>query len=442
MEEFSRSANLDKTGDRPRLALFSPEADPPASGETPALTPAATAMHRRTRKPGKAKRADGRPEKPRDDFPLFAHASGRWAKKIRGNLRYFGKWSDDPKGERALNKWLDEKDDLLAGREPRANGDDAGPTIKLLVDSFLTRKEQQRDNGEIQPRTFDELYASCVRMAAAFGKARLVSDLRPDDFAELRVELAKRRGPVALGIEIQHIRSVFHFAFKNGIVTSPVCFGTAFDKPSAKVLRVERAKRGARDLQADQIRAIVDKAGIPLKAMVLLAVNAGFGNNDVGTLPLAALDLKTGWVSYSRPKTGISRRAKLWPETIVAINAAIEKRPAPRDKANAVLVFLTKYGASWAKGEAGNDPVGLEFKKILKDLGFHRDGIGFYSLRRSFRTVADQLPDRHAIDLVMGHTAGANDMGALYTQSIGDDRLVAIAEHVRRWLFPAKRKPQ
>ncbi|MCU0878890.1 MAG: hypothetical protein MUF06_13990 [Pirellulaceae bacterium] len=48
------------------------------------------------------------------EFPLFPHASGRWAKQIRGKRYYFGKIADDPKGERAIRLWLDQKDTLLA----------------------------------------------------------------------------------------------------------------------------------------------------------------------------------------------------------------------------------------------------------------------------------------------------------------------------------------
>ena len=58
-------------------------------------------------------RRPNKPAKPHKDFPLFAHANGQLAKKDCGCLHYFGGW-DDP--DAALQKWLDQRDDLLAGR--------------------------------------------------------------------------------------------------------------------------------------------------------------------------------------------------------------------------------------------------------------------------------------------------------------------------------------
>src|SRR3990172_3062182 len=67
----------------------------------------------------------GKPRKPRADFPLFPHGSGRWCKKVRGKFFYFGKVADDPKGEAALELWLSQRDEILAGRKPRPA--DGGP---------------------------------------------------------------------------------------------------------------------------------------------------------------------------------------------------------------------------------------------------------------------------------------------------------------------------
>jgi integrase len=169
--------------------------------------------------------------------------------------------------------------------------------------------------------------------------------------------------------------------------------------------------------------------------MILLGVNCGFGNADCGTLPLSALGLERGWIDFPRPKTGIGRRCPLWPETVAAIREALAERPVPADKADAGLVFLLSAGRRWVRvtEKSRNDNVSIHFTNLLKSLGVHRDGVGFYTLRHVFRTVADAARDPVAIDLIMGHADPS--MGGHYRERVEDSRLQAVAEHVRAWLF-------
>jgi integrase len=383
-----------------------------------------------------APQAPVRPEKPRPDFPLFPHATRRWAKKIRGKLHYFGPWAD-PDG--ALLKYLDQKDDLHAGRTPRVQGE--GLMVRDLLNRFLTGKRHLVDTRELSPRTFADYHATCARIGEAFGLTRLVSDLATDDFERLRVTIAKAWGPVALGNEIQRVRVVFKYADDAGLIDRPMRFGPGFKRPSKKVLRKARNARGLRMFEAADLRKVVKGAGIPLKAMVLLGINCGFGNADCGNLPVAALDLAACWVNFSRPKAGVPRRCPLWPETVKALREAIADRPIPKADIDVDLVFITRLGASWAKDTCDN-PITKEMAKLLEALKLHRPGLNFYALRHTFETVAGETKDQVAVDSMMGHAR--DDMASVYRERISDDRLRAVTDHVHAWLFPVKkqRKPR
>ena len=115
--------------------------------------------------------------KPRPDFPLFPHASGRWAKKVRGRLRYFGKCADDPDGQRrAIDKWLEQKDALLAGREPRP--EHTGLSIEDACNEFLHSKKQKVNSGELSFATWKGYELTAKQVLKVFGRTRVVEDLR------------------------------------------------------------------------------------------------------------------------------------------------------------------------------------------------------------------------------------------------------------------------
>src|SRR5579871_3359400 len=281
----------------------------------------------------------GKPAKPDPNFPLFPHAAGVWAKKIRGKMHYFGPW-DDPDG--ALKKYLEQKDALHAGRKPRS--DTEGLTIKALANEFLNHKKALLEAGELSTRTWDEYKETTDLLVSAFGKSRLVVDIGPDDFAALRKRMAKRWGPTRLGNAIQRTRSVFKFAADNDLIERPMRYGQGFQRPSAKTLRLHKAKQGPKLFTAGEIHQLLDAADVQLKAMILLGINCGFGMADCGRLPLSALDLERGWVDYPRSKTGVARRCPLWQETAAAVKAALAVNPKPKREEHAGLVFLTRQG--------------------------------------------------------------------------------------------------
>lgn len=380
-------------------------------------------MAKSTTKPVRVK-----PQKPYREFPLFPHDTGRWAKKIRGRLHYFGPWENP---DAALDLYHLQKADLHAGRKPREVRD--GFTVADACDHFLHAKKAKVESGELSQATWNGYQLTAKQVAAFFSKKRLVEDLRGDDFQRLREHFAKKNRLVGLRNKINHVRIIFKYAYDAELIDRPVRFGADFKRPSAKSIRRQRTPKM---FEAAEIRTMLDNAGPTLKAMILLGVNCGFGCTDCGSLPRHALNLESGWVEFPRPKTGTLRRIPLWPETVDAIRAALEVRPKPADKKLAGLIFLTRTGQSWNKDTTRY--LTDQFAKFLKPLGLHQSGRGFYTFRHVFETIGGEGRDQVAVDAVMGHERG--EMASHYRERVSDDRLQAVVNTVRAWLFAEPEK--
>jgi hypothetical protein len=125
------------------------------------------------------------------------------------------------------------------------------------------------------------------------------------------------------------------------------------------------------------------------------------------------------------------------PETVEALKLSLASRPKPKTEKAADKFFVTRCGDVWVEAdvERPRDAVSCEWYKLVKTLDLYRRGVGIYSLRHVFRTIAGGAGDLEATRLVMGHSAGGIDEEYLEEAGITDDRVERVVEHVRKWLF-------
>ncbi|MCH7989765.1 MAG: tyrosine-type recombinase/integrase [Planctomycetes bacterium] len=238
---------------------------------------------------------------------------------------------------------------------------------------------------------------------------------------------------------------LFRFAYEAGLIDRPIRFGPQFKEPSRKTLRISRNQNGKRMFEADELRAILDVATQPLKAMIMLGINCGFGQSDIANLPNSAVDLDKRWIDYPRPKTSVERHVPLWPETLVSLGEAIARRPDPNNAADSECVFITKYGNRWVRTTDHDEPekripldsVAPAFAKVkaLLDINGKRN---FYAIRHTFATIAGESEDQVAVNAIIGHVD--NTKAGVYRERISDERLRAVTDVVRRWLFDSDAK--
>lgn len=401
-----------------------------------------------------AQAAHSKPSKPYPSFPLTPHNNGQWCKKVRGTVHFFGVWSD---WSAALKRYEQQAADLHSGRSPQPSVPAETVTIKMVGNAFLTYQLEKVQATQISGRWFEDCRRVVVHFAKCMGKDRTASHLRGSDFQRYRRILAnvgltgdRGLGVYALTRAIAVVKGMFMWASDTSILDETPRWGRSFQKPSAIDMRRSRQKaqltNGKKLFTCKEINALIDTATPALRTAILLGINGGFGNSDIASLPLSAIDLVETIIDFDRPKTAVRRIVPLWPETAKALHTVIDARRASAvNEAASGLAFMTETGRPLVRTRtklSENDAIpkvtyidrlGVWFDDLLQTHGMKRSGIGFYTLRRTFRTWADEVRDQHAIHRIMGHAIPG--MAGIYVEEISIERLRAVTDHVRAKLF-------
>jgi integrase len=397
---------------------------------------------------------------------LRAHNNGKFYKKIRGvGFRYFGRWDDPDGADREYSHWV----------AAHARGEDPPPdpgsiTLAELVDRYIVHMERRVALKEIE----EGHYADYKRSLFLFlGEVRGSTPAEQaggpllDNFRTALRE-QKKLGGHRVNNTLRAVKAMFRWANEKArLIRVPLQHDHGLRIVALKEIRREHRKHAAEHgepvFTAGECRVLLRHAGPWMRAAILLALNTGMTQKDLGELAWSDFDLGRRYLNYTRRKKETLRQAVLWKRTVAALVAWRDgERPKPAKPEYADRVFLTRWGNPiWYRNveRLGGDQIGkvsttdslsLEFRKLLKRIDTLRAakaaGAGrkppkplsrkrrnFRALRRTFSTFADDNRDKNAKLRVMGHELGGMD--AHYVRAMPRRRLKKLADFVRHKLF-------
>lgn len=226
---------------------------------------------------------------------------------------------------------------------------------------------------------------------------------------------------------------MFDWLVEAGMLDQLPRYGLEFKVPTKSVINREREEAGERFCEPAQIHWLIGNAGETFRTMTLLGINAAFGPADLAFLEFRHLALDGGWVTMPRRKTGVKRKAKLWPQTAAAILRYMGIRPKPHNPSLGQRVFLTCTGRSWAKSSTRSDVPQCFREQALAKASFYRPGPAHQraSTERGVNNADDRSPRCKQRACLM--IPCRNDWKHYVRRSLGVvvDRL--LSNHVRRF---------
>ncbi|MBW7992218.1 MAG: phage integrase family protein [Planctomycetes bacterium] len=360
-------------------------------------------------------KSNSKRKKRSNKFPLTLHSTGQYCKKIRGKLYYFG--TDKRK---ALERYLKEATDLHSGRVTHLRCVNGEMTLRSLCNFYLEHQLERVNVGDLTERYYADQVKSLRNFASHIGPSCWISSIRTIDLQNYRNMLIQKYGtPSGANLNIAIMKAMFNWAKKNDILqTIPNIDAVA---------KLRNIKKEKSLFNSREIRKLVIHASNPMRAMIWLGLNCGFGCTDCAELKWEDLNLESGRVNLNRKKTGIARNLPLWPETIDALKS-IPKLGE--------LVFYTKRGNPWVRiikrTDGKNvvrysryDAISAMFSKLLKKSGIKTErGVNFYTLRRMAATLTARSGDPFAVQRLLGHAD--LKMAMTYVQNISEQTDRAI----------------
>ncbi len=292
-------------------------------------------------------------------------------------------------------------------------------TIKELANRFITAQQANWRN----PKTTLKCYKDWLGRFIKDHPRLKVADFTVERFAAWKISLKKRDySPESINHYLSAVRAMFTFAEETNLVEKA---------PKLRRIKNERIpKTGSKEkplYTLDDLHKLLGNADLKLKAMIMLALNCGFGPKDLQDLTWD--DIEGERITLPRSKTGICQTYLLWPETKELLDeirqqgAMLIVRMAKRKVYHSDYghVFVTRFWKPWSK-----DAVAEQFRKLCKKAGV--SCYGFYRLRHCASTAMSLVATPHAHRKFMRHSQLQQQVTYTHTPDTEVDKAILKAK--------------
>jgi integrase len=321
------------------------------------------------------------------------------------------------------------------------------PTLHYILARWVLDRRGDAQRGEIRGASFDQCLRSAKRIDLIAGSL-FTDEITPDTTKSIYGKFHQKYGEDFARRAIGHLRTCAREAADRGwcrpirIGNNIVAKLTARPQPRMKwrlYTAVEiraillECNRRIRRAKSDGYRAPWEQ----LKAMILLALNGGYGARELSELPRSVIDLEHNRIDHARGKTGAQHVVPLWPETVRALRVVMSRRLSDE------LLFRTRAGNPWAREEkiykagklvrtVNHDNVAWAFNELVKGIGLKIEGQSFYKIKHLHATTADKAGDPHATFALAGHALPGSRS---HYVRIDELRLREVVDFVRHHLI-------
>lgn len=307
-------------------------------------------------------------------------------------------------------------------------------TLEEALANYNGKKKRISENEKRQVQYAWDSFADST-------KARTLQQVTAEAVSKWLDKLLDHYAPKMVNNRVARVKTVLRYnakmkkdAFNCNRILDDIRVHDLPDNPTAKPQPITRKQFEALLAGADKLKGGYDFTvkdetrhvqADYWRAMLLVSLNCAFYAVDVTRLPVSAIDLEAGTLTWIREKENTPRIAVLWPQTVEALRPYVEGR---QDR---TYVFETYRKEQWSTGGLLNAFVILRHAAGLPTLEFNSIRDGAYT--QACKISSDQGK------LISGHSLGGEtDSYVLRNPEMVADACAAIEAHY----FPTPQEQQ